>query len=362
MYQLGGEIQINNPDIGKAELIFNKDVLYLSHGRAAINLILKSIKISGSFLLPSYLCDSIIQPFVSNNIKIDFYEVDDHLNINIEDLSSRMKKGNIQGVYIINYFGFLFNYETSRVLQKIRREVLIIEDFSHGSLLETHGHKHIGHFLFSSFRKYLTLPDGCILINNSQIELRQDLIMGSFNKFFELKLTGKMLKSIYNKRMHTKEFENIYIKLLQSGEEILNTNEEIYSISNYSMNALRAIDFKAILSVRQENFVKLNSLFQDADKDIELLKVTLKRNISPFIFPIKVKKGIRDRLRLELVRKKLFCSILWPASEVVDIHQFPGTLELSNSILCLPIDQRYNIENMDDLFVRFMKTYKSINQ
>jgi dTDP-4-amino-4,6-dideoxygalactose transaminase len=360
MYQIGGEIQISNFYFNASNSLFDKNVYYLSHGRAAINLILKSIIIRGSFLLPSYLCESVLQPFISNNVKIDFYEVDDNLHINLEDLALKIKKGNIQGVYIINYFGFLYNDETNQFLQEIKKEVLIIEDFSHGSLLETNGHNLIGHFIFSSLRKYLSLPDGCILINKSHLKLNQELISGSFHNFFELKFTGKILKSIYNKSMPKKVLEQAYLKLFQHGEEILNTNSEIFSISNYSMEVLKTIDFKLNLSTRQQNFKKLQILFQDIDNDIELFNFTIEKDISPFIFPIKVRNEIRNKLRRKLGRENLYCSILWPKSTALNIYQFPRTYKLCNSILCLPIDQRYNTENMIDLFTRFMKVYEEL--
>jgi dTDP-4-amino-4,6-dideoxygalactose transaminase len=352
MKQFGGEIQLEDLVIDRKNVKHNENQIFLSHGRAAIHLILRSIVPSGVFLLPSYLCESIIQPFIHNNIDFDFYEVDDNLNINIDDIISKIKTKNIQGLYIINYFGFCFNTHVIQYLNSIKSEVLIIEDYSHGSLNDFNNTHSIGHFVFSSLRKYLPIPDGCILINHSEIKLRNDLINENANYFFNLKFAGRLLKSIFNNHMQDSDIEIAYLKILQEGEKILDIENEIYSISNYSYNVVSTIDLNKIRITRQENFKSLLKLFSDSAINCQPIFEYVENDVSPFVFPVKVKKEKRDLLKKKLVQENLFCPILWPLPGTVNPNRFPKTYNLSLSILCLPVDQRYNIADMRELFQR----------
>ena len=58
-------------------------------------------------------------------------------------------------------------------------------------------------------------------------------------------------------------------------------------------------------------------------------------------FPIYV-KGNRDRLRLDLINRKIYCPIHWSIPEQVKGYLDNKTEYIYNSILSIPCDQRYN--------------------
>ena len=71
------------------------DIAYLSNGRTAIKFILLHVLERGRInkcWLPSYLCETIIQPFRELKLDYEFYNLEENLQIDIDYLSKRLEK------------------------------------------------------------------------------------------------------------------------------------------------------------------------------------------------------------------------------------------------------------------------------
>ena len=78
-------------------------------------------------LLPSYLCPSILDALERCGLEYGFYQVNEDLSIDLEDLAQ--KAGAFKAVYFINYFGFLHPPEVRNYLKCLRENgVLVVED------------------------------------------------------------------------------------------------------------------------------------------------------------------------------------------------------------------------------------------
>ncbi len=75
-------------------------------------------------------------------------------------------------------------------------------------------------------------------------------------------------------------------------------------------------------------------------------KDKIENNI-PIGFPILIDN--RDKIRRELMLKSIYCPIHWDIRESRIPILFKDAYYLSERILTLPIDQRYNIEDMNRL-------------
>ena len=168
-------------------------------------------------------------------------------------------------------------------------------------------------------------------------------------------MAGKLLKSSYINGMKDKNIEDIYLNLFNFGESLLNTNTDLYNMSDYSLRGLISIDLENVRSSRYKNYIYIKDLFEKHSLSVKLFNIEADKKSSPFVFPIKVCKELRNELRTELVELRAYCPILWPMSPVVSPEKFRKTKELSDSILCLPVDQRYSPEHMEELFSRFKK-------
>lgn len=85
--EIGGEMKLSLADKERKKTSYLNSIFF-SSGQAAIKalltLLLKEKNID-SFLLPNYLCGSIYKPFSELNLKVEFYEVDKDLRINLID-------------------------------------------------------------------------------------------------------------------------------------------------------------------------------------------------------------------------------------------------------------------------------------
>ena len=127
-----------NKKLSQNKISFKKvtDIAYLSNGRTAIKFILSYImkkeRINKCWL-PSYLCETIIQPFRELNIDYEFYNLKENLQLDIDYLSKRIEKNDL--LFASNYFNLLHNNKVIEFLRKMRNNnVIIIEDLTHSFL------------------------------------------------------------------------------------------------------------------------------------------------------------------------------------------------------------------------------------
>ena len=94
---IGGQIGYDN--LLKKNLNFLKKNYIYPNGRCALFFILKKIKKKvKTIYVPSYLCESILQPIRTLNMNYKFYEVKN-------DFRFQLPKENNSAIIFLNYFG-----------------------------------------------------------------------------------------------------------------------------------------------------------------------------------------------------------------------------------------------------------------
>jgi dTDP-4-amino-4,6-dideoxygalactose transaminase len=359
MKSIGGEIEL---DFNSVNVLGNKNKYLLNHqyvqnGRAAIKIALQTIGCKKTFLLPSYLCESIIQPFKELNIPYKFYKINEDLTIDTAHLLECKKKYKSEGVFIINYFGMLSNQKNSKFIEELKKDIWIIEDFTHGSLIESENRmrKSFGHIIISSMRKYLPVPDGCIIINNTDLKLPE--IESRNNSFSRQRTIAKLLRweFLNNETLRTKEIESLFLSLFLQVEKSVDETNPVQKMSYLSELILSSLNLAEIKKIRKKNFKALLNYFSSSTQLQKHFQPIYKSegNGSPFYFPVRVKGLDRKKLLSGLVNRNLFCSIMWPMPEEIKISDFPASHKLSSEIVCIPIDQRYTDRDMKDIATRF---------
>ena len=66
----------------------------------------------------------------------------------------------------------------------------------------------------------------------------------------------------------------------------------------------------------------------------------------PLGFPVRVTHGGRDALRRYLIGRQIFCPVHWSLPHLHEDEAWREELELSRTILTLPIDQRMGDEHL----------------
>lgn len=153
------------------------DIVYLNNnrknlltfsGRTSIDVVLKNLESANKALLPSYCCDSIIDPFRKAGIEVCFYDVnydeeaDINININIPD--------DVDVFLWCNYFGY--RLQMPNITDFKKRGGIVIEDITH-SLLSDTTYDTQSDFLVASIRKWLPVLCGgyCASVNSSLTEM-----------------------------------------------------------------------------------------------------------------------------------------------------------------------------------------------
>lgn len=316
--------------------------LFLNTGRAAIKYLFSEIIKNSKVLLPSYLCPSIIQPFKELGIKYEFYKSRKDLSIDLEDIEIKIKNG-FTSLFFINYFGF---YQSIEIIDKLRelkkeKEILIIEDCTH-SLLSYNNEPFdysIGDYQICSLRKWVGIPDGAMIISkehniNNNLKLR-------YNDFIINRLISQLLKNEY--LINDKNDKDYFLKLFNISEELCDKEILISKISDISLNLLNGYNFD---DIKRKRFKNYRFLFDNFVKDdfIKPLFYNLDETICPIGFPIIVNND-RDRLRKYLSNNDVYCPIHWYLNDIIP-NYYEESNYISSSILTIPCDQRYSIDDM----------------
>lgn len=110
--------------------------------------------------------------------------------------------------------------------------------------------------------------------------------------------------------------------------------EPIRAMSKLTQNLLRAIDYRRVQRVREENYAYLEERLGTYNE------LALVSPPGPYMYPLLVEDG--QRIRKALQAQHVFIPTLWP--NVAGDPSVAG--RLARDILPLPVDQRYSIDDM----------------
>lgn len=301
---------------------FSKNYFFIS-GRVGIKYIINYLKNKNinNYLLPNYLCESIIQNLDINSY--NFYEINNNFSINVEKLENIIIKFKPKVIFIINYFGIIDKNLNIIIKLCKKYNILIIEDNTHN----IYNMYKYGDIVISSFRKTLPTPFGCIIYDkNNLLEKQSNKISHKILFLNLIKIFGMVLKKICF-------FKNIWYNLL------------IYSENK--VNAVYEYDFDYI------NFLFYIIYYDENNKNIRIDNFNILKNsvYKPivdniyFSYPI-IFDSFDDReiIRKKLIKNKIYPIIHWP----LDFDKEEKCNHyISNRILSIPIDERYNKDNMN---------------
>lgn len=318
--------------------------LFVTSGREAIYQIIKSLNLSKeeNILLPSYLDWAILDPFVRTTTKIHFYRIKENLEIDFEDIQQKIDD-KTKAILIVHYFGFP---QPLTDIKKLKEKLLVIEDTTH-SFLSLHASKPSGSFgdiAFASFRKLLPIPDSAMICyNNETFSIPslsdQDMWHLSYGEKRELGLyyRGDFMKT--GNEFH-KKLSQIYF---ESAEELL---QRIYTnpckMSEKSKELLERLRIEEIISQRRKNFI---CLLEEDFEGITPFYRNLPEGVCPLGFPMLCKN--RDSLQQHLIENRIYCPVHWSLPDCVVEEDHKTSFDISNRILTIPIDQRYDQQHME---------------
>lgn len=337
--EIGSDIHLESyeEEIG-GNFIWNyKQMVFTTSGRGALALLLEKINPKIKIvLLPNYLCDSIIQVFVTYGYICKFYFINTDLTPDINSINT----DNVGVFFHMGYFGGKTNGSLYSLLEDIKgKSITIVEDITH-TLFSTYSRCRYNDYYFGSIRKWMGIPSGGILASN---DYDVYATLKKNENYSSMRKEALSLKSLYL----SKKEEEIKIKfreLLAISERMLEVYPYTYEIDKESLTQIQRMDAVSIIYKRRHNFLTLHGLLEEV-KTIVPVYPHIGMDECPLFYPIYVKN--RDLLQTLLAKKNIFCPIHWPVPPEVKDNMPMRTKEIYNTILSIPCDQRYNNNDMN---------------
>ena len=346
-YQIKNKNQIDFHPTNK----YYKELFFIS-GRNAIYALIKQLKKYNKIvLLPAYTCETIIEPFIKDSWKIIYYNINKNLEIDKCDLINKIKLYHPKVLLVQSYFGINTLHNIKKELEEIK-DILIVEDITQ-SILSNFEKIKVDYYI-TSLRKFFAITDGGMLIipsKNKEIEIKYD---NKLNNIVEHALKGFDLKRKYIEN-ESGVLKEDFQKELKKAKDVISSTYNIEKISREGLKILSSIDFSKIRGIRKQNFNYL--LEKINNSNIEVIFNSLKLEEVPLYFPIYVKNGKRKELQNYLIEKNIFCPIIWPKSKYITEISEEAEF-IYNHILCIPCDQRYNINDMK-IIIDKINSFKS---
>ena len=235
----------------------------------------------------------------------------------IEDIEFSTDNSNV--LILLHFNGYDEAIESHIENLRHFKELIIIEDYVHAPFEIS---KFTGDYAFNSLRKICSID---VAVAYKKEQTRNKKLESDYNI---LRSEAENLKSDFLKNGNN-SIENKYLDLFRKAELSLMHNV-IQSASENEIKKMLTVDFNKIKNVRLENAKYLISYLKK-NSQFEILR-------SDYLFVI-VKCSRRDELRNYLSNQGVFAPVHWTDSNS----------ELSKKILSLPIDQRYNMIDMNFL-------------
>lgn len=287
----------------------------LTSGRSCLAVVLKHLPHIRTVHVPFYTCNSLLEPIQNVGLEIQFYGIDntlypvDLVMPNESDL-----------LILTDLFGVLGQGMTE-IGSRINGSV--VYDDTHAFYF---GRRSSNQWSFNSARKFCGVPDGAYLFSPLLIERpskRNDEVSG---------------EHLLLKFLDASEYA---YRAYQRNEARMTTNALRCSMTSELM--LERLDHQVNKRRRRENFVWLHEQLNFENE----IRIDLDDGTVPFCYPfLPLERPVIDRDRL--FERGLFLPTLW--NDVVvradPSGKFTFEKDLARRLLALPVDQRYDLDDM----------------
>jgi hypothetical protein len=275
--------------------------------------------------LPYYLCPEIDEFLSRNSIMIQYYSIK-------EDLTPALSSNEADSaVLVVNHFGLFTKTKLKMIIGKYQN--VIIDNCAAFFCPEIKGCLNV-----YSCRKFFGVPDGAYIIgpDASANALKYPRDISSDTSSFLLKRIEKGCSEVYNERILN---------------ELRINNSGILRMSKLTESLLNSLDYNTIKEKRRNNFMYACQLY----RPFNLLNLDDIRSdyCVPLFYPLVVKD---IELVNKLQQKQIYTGRRWiSVHKKVNSDSFEAFL--SDYMVPIPIDQRYNRKELDYCFEVFRQIF-----
>ncbi len=312
MKEIGGYIELDTYSLPAP----HENAIALNSGRNALAYLFKSRGIR-KIKLPYFICDSVPGVCEREGVEKSFYRIGADFRP-----AGDVTLADGEWLYLVNFYGQLSNEAVKSYVKKYTRVIV-----DHANAYYQTPLPHVD--TLYTCRKWFGVADGAYLYTDAvlQEELPQDQ---SFDRM-------RFLLGRYERTAG--EFYGEY-----SENNRFFINEPIKRMSKLTHNLLHGIDHETVQRRRTENF----GFLQEKLGGMNLLSL----HTAMFMYPLMIENGAEIRRRLQA--EKIYIPTLWPSVFKLTLPT-DTEYKMAENILPLPIDQRYDADDMEYLVDRLME-------
>lgn len=312
---IGGYFDIDQSGAKWKEEKFSPNGIALNTGRNAFEYILRARPHMKHIKIPIYTCLAVLEPLERLGIDFSFYAINTLFQ---PVLCDKLKDG--EAILAINYFGIC-----DEVIAELaeRYSDWVIIDASQAFYYEPP----MSVPAFYSPRKFFGVPDGGIVRNAAlkDCALKQD---NSWHR------CSHLLKRI------DLSAEAGYADYGQNEKDL--SGLPLMTMSKLTSTFLTNVDYEACAQARRENYQYLHEKVGQLN---ELHLQHCEQSV-PMVYPLLIRNG--HLLREFLRNQRVYCAQYWPKLPL-SVAEDSFEYDLSKNLVALPIDQRYNRNDMDKI-------------
>jgi hypothetical protein len=320
--------------------------IYLETGRQALRLVSDYWwnEDRESLLVPDYLCDSMLEPFMSRNWNIVPFSVGASFEMDVESLIRAIDAtSSTFGLLTTSYFGRTPSEDHKRAIKYAQsRGGSVVEDETH-HVFEPH--ESGADFAVASLRKLLPLADGAYLRG----QLLTGPQLGAARDVGRWQAMGQKAQALASGSTH--EIKAAREAMLKSAE-LLEEDLSPRAASAETQSLLPRFDYDRMARIRVENAQTLESALADVD-GLAVVNPVYATSVPSHVV-LRLRKP--QRMQSELAARGLFCAIHWPPSEIL-----MRAGDWPDDIISVPIDHRYTTADMEHAALLIRKTYALVN-
>jgi len=318
------------------------DYVWMSTGRSATKLVLKIIEernhdIQKVVLLPSFTCHTVFEPFMDYGYQIHTMPLYAKFTTSAEDILYYQEKYNASVVLVHRYYGFDTLPGFNKVVEILQKKgVVVIEDCT--QCLYSSFPISNADYVVASIRKWCGVPDGGFVICKEGTIPSKPI--SSDMQMVEAKRIASELK--YKYLFEGKGDKPAFKAKYREAESLLDNQKEFFTIGNLSASIQAELDVELLKKKRRDNYEVLLGGLQN-NEGIRIIFDSLPDDVVPLYFPILLDN--REAMQDLLADNDIYAPVVWPKADnspsIDDVAKM-----IYEKILCIPIDQRYDVEDM----------------
>ncbi len=325
------------PDLGEADdaelesYISRAPGVWHISGRSALKAILAFARTNGvrHLHVPAYLCSSVLDAVHASGVEYSFYMVRADLSIDVDPRPN-------SAVLLIHYFGW--EHPSAAALRE--SDVTLIEDASQGSL--SSWAKEIDHrsFVITNLRKFGPVPVGAWSSLVEHLASPDAIVIQRVDNALD---AARAKHGYLRERGSARNLEReaLFVRAFLELESALESTPDSLALPPQFFALLARVDWAGAAATRRANWQALSA---QLPQTVLPLDPKLDPGTVPLGLPIRVAK--RDAVRASMAQAGVLCPVHWHLPPEVDPRRFPEAVDLSSQILTLPIDQRYDVSDM----------------